>query len=380
MAGISGVGSAVGRAGRPAHQRQVTLSDVARAAAVSMTTVSHVINATRHVAPATAERVQRAIADLHYEVNSAARTLKSGRTHIIGLLITDITNPHYGVLARGVEQAATEAGYQIILCNSDENPVTELECLRVLRGKGVDGVLLVPTGVRHPYFDQFADAGIPLVFIDRLVAGWRADAVLPDNVGGAHAAVSHLIQLGHTRIGIIARLSRGGVPSQRLQGYRQALRDQGIAEDPDLVRDTNSRREDAFHRTLEMLELPRPPTAIFAAHHLTTIGALAALAFSGKRIPDDVAIVGFGDFEWAPFMRPPLTTIVQPAAEIGRKAVERLIARIEHRHARAPRRQVLPVRLAVRESCGATPQPRPRDLEQLFSGWIERGQHAHSNA
>jgi LacI family transcriptional regulator len=372
VCGTEVVNSTVARS-RQADQRSVTLNHVARQAGVSVTTVSHVINGTRHVAPETVERVQRAIADLNYEVNSAARSLKSGRSRIIGVLITDITNPHYGALVRGVEEAATRAGYQIILCNSDENPTTELECLRVLRGKGVDGVLLVPTGVRHPYFDQLAEFGVPLVFIDRVVSGLRADAVLPDNVGGAKAAASHLIQLGHRRIGIIARLTRGGVPSQRLQGYRRALREHAIPEDPDLIRDGNSRREDGFQRTLELLDLPRPPSAIFAAHNLTTIGALAALAFSGKRIPDDVAIVGFGDFEWAAFMRPPLTTVVQPAAEVGRKGVELLLARIERRAARASRRVVLPAHLAVRESCGASPQPRSHDMERLFSGWVERG-------
>lgn len=213
----------------------VTLIDVARLAGVSVTTVSHVINETRYVAPDTTERVERAIAELGYEANSAARSLKSGRSRIIGLLITDITNPHYGMLVRGVEEATRQAGYQIILCNSDENPTTELECLRLLPRQGR-----------------------------------RRDPA------GTDRCASRLLL---------------------------ALSDHGLAEDPELIRDGNSRREDGFQRMLELLDLAKPPTAIFSAHNLTTIGALAALEFRGMHIPEDMAVVGFGDFEWAHFMR-----------------------------------------------------------------------------
>jgi DNA-binding LacI/PurR family transcriptional regulator len=341
---------------------------VAREAGVSATTVSHVINGTRFVAAETVERVHRAIEKLRYEVNYNARNLKNGRSRVIGLLVSDVTNPHFSGVVRGVEDVANRAGYHMILCNTDEDPQKELAYLRVLRGKGADGALLVPTGPRHDYLDHLVQAGFPLVFVDRALPGLPCDAVMADNVGGAREAVSHLIALGHRQIGIIARVERGGVPSQRLQGYQAALRDHGIAEDPGLVRDANARREEGFRETLALLALDAPPTAIFAAHNLTTLGALAALDARGRRVPDDVALIGFGDFEWAPLMRPRLTTVVQPEYEVGAQAAEWLIERIERRDdaSPAPRRAVLPVRLAVRESCGASGYSHASDFERLF--------------
>ncbi len=180
----------------------ITLNDVARAAGVSATTVSHVINGTRFVAPATTERVMWAIEQLRYEVNFNARNLKTGRSQVIGVLISDVTNPHFSGVVRGVEDVATRAGYQMILCNTDEDPDKELTYLRMLRSKGVDGALMVPTGVRHDYMDHLVQAAFPLVFVDRVLPDVPCDAVLADNVGGAHAAVSHLIRLGHQRIGV----------------------------------------------------------------------------------------------------------------------------------------------------------------------------------
>ena len=344
----------------------ITLNDVARAAGVSATTVSHVINGTRFVAPETTERVLRAIEQLRYEVNFNARNLKTGRSQAIGVLISDVTNPHFSGVVRGVEDVATRAGYQMILCNTDEDAEKELTYLRMLRSKGVDGALMVPTGARHDYLDHLVQAAFPLVFVDRVLPDVPCDAVLADNVGGAHQAVSHLIRLGHRRIGIIARVQRGGMPSQRLQGYRDALRAHGIEEDPALIRDANARREEGFEQTIVLLDLPEPPTAIFSTHNLTTMGALAALDARGRRIPEDVALVGFGDFEWAPLMRPRLTTVVQPEHAAGARAAELLIDRIERRTGEPPRRVVLPVELAVRESCGASGYSRVPDLERLF--------------
>src|SRR5919202_1176657 len=231
-------------------------------------------------------------------------------------------------VVRGVEDVATRAGYQMILCNTDEDPQKELTYLRMLRSKGVDGALMVPTGVRHDYLDHLVQAAFPLVIIDRV--------------------------------------QRGGIPSQRLQGYRDALREHGIGEDLALIRDANARREEGFEQTVALLDLAEPPTAIFSTHNLTTIGALAALDAQGRRIPDDVAVVGFGDFEWAPLMRPRLTTVVQPEHAAGARAADLLIDRIERRSGEPPRRVVLPVQLAVRESCGASGYSRVPDLERLF--------------
>lgn len=343
-----------------------TIADVAREAGVSTTTVSHALNGTRFVAEATRRRIDDAVERLQYEVNSVAQSLKRDKSDAIGLLITDISNPFFTSLVRGVEDVANRAGYSVILCNTDEDPAKELTYLRVLRRKRVDGILLAPTGTRQPLLDGLVDDGFPVVCIDRPSPGSPCDAVLVDNVGGARAAVQHLIRLGHRRVGVISGLAPVGTSSERLDGYREALRDHGIPEDPALVREGNSRLDGGYRRVLELLDLPAPPTAVFTTNNLMTLGALGALQARGVRVPDDVAVVGFDDFEWAVVLRPRLTTVAQPTYEIGETAARLLLDRVERKSDGAPRRVVLPTRLLVRESCGADSQPEPQELEDVF--------------
>lgn len=345
-----------------------TIDDVAREAGVSISTVSHVINGTRFVADPTKERVLGAIELLRYEPSSVAQSLKRDKSQAIGLLITDISNPFFTSLVRGVEDVASQAGYSVILCNTDEDPHKELSYLRVLRRKRVDGILLAPTGTRQPYLDALVEAGFPVVCIDRLSPGHACDAVLVENVAGAHAAVEHLIRLGHRRVGVISGLAPVGTSSERLEGYRQALRAHDLAEDPRLVREGNSRLDGGYRRMLELLDLSTPPTAVFTTNNLMTLGALAALQARGVRVPDDLAVVGFDDFEWAVVLRPRLTTVAQPTYEIGTTAANLLLERVEKRSDDPPRRVVLATRLLVRESCGAGSHPDEQELEDVFGG------------
>jgi DNA-binding LacI/PurR family transcriptional regulator len=339
---------------------------VAREAGVSMTTVSHALNGTRFVAEETKQRIFAAVERLKYEVNSVAQSLKSDKSHAIGLLITDISNPFFTSLVRGVEDVANRAGYSVILCNTDEDSEKELSYLRMLRRKRVDGILLAPTGTRQPFMDAVVEGGFPVVCIDRRSPGAPCDTVLVDNVGGARAAVDHLIDLGHRRIGVISGLAPVGTSSERLAGYREALRAHGLREDPALVQEGNSRLDGGYHRMLELLDLPTPPTAVFTTNNLMTLGALGALQARGVGVPDDVAVVGFDDFEWAVVLRPRLTTVAQPTYEIGETAARLLLERIEKKPDVAPRRVVLPTRLLVRESCGAGGQPGKQELEDVF--------------
>jgi LacI family transcriptional regulator len=339
---------------------------VARAAGVSTATVSHVLNGTRFVADATQRRVRQAIEDLHYEVNSVAQSLARNRSQVVGLVVSDIANPYFTALVRGVEDVARHGGYTVILCNTDDDPATELGYLELLRRKRADGILLAPTGVRHAYLDRLVESAFPLVFFDRIVPGVPGDAVLLDNVDGAYRIVRHLIRLGHRRIGIVAGLRRVGTSTERLEGYRRALREAGIAEEAELIREGNSRLDGGYARTLELLDLPDPPRAIFATNNLMTLGAIAALQSRGIRVPRDVAVVGFDDFEWAMILRPRLTTVAQPTYEIGRAAAELLIERIEQRRVGEPRRVVLSPRLMIRESCGAGSGPKDAELARAF--------------
>lgn len=333
--------------------RPATLVDVAREAGVSLATASHVINGTRFVSDETKQRVLRAVESLNYEINSVARSLKRNRSQVIGLLISDISNPYFTSLVRAVEDVAHGAGYSVMLCNTDEDPAKELRYLHVLRQKRVDGVLIAPTGSRHRYLEHLIESGFPVVCFDRVLPDLRCDAVTLDNVGGAHQAVCHLIRLGHRRIGIIAGLARVGTTAERLTGYRRALAEYGIQEEPELVRGADGRLDGGRQQAETLLDLANPPSAIFATNNLMTLGALVALQLRGIRVPDDVSLVGFDDFEWTVVLQPRLTTVAQPTYDIGKIAARMLIERVEHRTSDGPRRVILPPHLIVRQSCGS---------------------------
>jgi LacI family transcriptional regulator len=334
---------------------------------VSSATVSHVLNGTRYVAKETDARVRQAMDELRYEVNSVAQSLKLNRSRMLGLIVSDIANPFFTALVRGVDDVARSRGYTLILCNSELDPEQELRYLRLLRQKRADGMVLASTGVYHRYYDQLIEGGCPLVCVDQAIAGLACDAVLLDNEAGAYDAVTHLIRLGHRRIGIVGGAPVVATSGERLAGYRRALREHNLAEDLELVREGNSRMNGGYDRTLELVDLPRPPSAIFTTNNLTTLGAMAALRRRGLRVPDDVAVVGFDDFEWTEFFQPRLTTVAQPTDEFGRSAGELLIARIEHGMADKPKRVVLSPRLIVRESCGAGSLADSSDLERIFA-------------
>jgi LacI family transcriptional regulator len=345
---------------------RATIGDVAREAGVSITTVSHTLNGTRFVAEPTRLRVLAAVERLSYEVNSVAQSLKRNRSHAIGLVITDISNPFFTSLVRGIEDVANQAGYSVILCNTDEDPAKELTYLRMLSRKRVDGIVVAPTGTPSAFIDGLIESGFPLVCIDRASPGAPCDIVLVDNVGGARSATEHLIGLGHRRIGIISGLAPVGTSSERLAGYRAALAGAGIAEQPALVRAGNSRMDGGYRRMLELLDLPARPSALFVTNNLMTLGALGALQARGVRVPEDVALIGFDDFEWAVVLRPRLTAVAQPTYEIGETAARMLLDRVEGDPPPEPRRVVLPTRLIVRESCGADRQAHPAELEDVF--------------
>jgi DNA-binding LacI/PurR family transcriptional regulator len=345
---------------------RATIIDVAREAGVSTTTVSHVLNGTRSVAEPTRQRVQAAIERLSYEVNSLAQSLRSDRSQTIGLLVTDISNPFFTSLVRGVEDVANAADYSVMLCNTDEKPDKELTYLRMLRRKRVDAILMASTGVPQPLVDQLIGLGFPLVYFDRPAPGAASDTVVVDNIGGARDAVAHLLQLGHRRVGVISGLSGVGTTDERLDGYMRAMAEHRLPVDQALIRLGNSRLDGGFREMLALLDLPTPPTAVFTTNNLMTLGALGALQSRQVSVPDEMAIVGFDDFEWAAVLRPRLTAVAQPTYEIGSTATRMLIERIESRGGPEPRRVVLPTRLIVRESCGGAGPVCPDELEDVF--------------
>jgi LacI family transcriptional regulator len=338
-------------AGRPA-----TIKDVAAHAGVSVATVSAVINSNKYVSPGLAQRVYESITALDYERNGLAQGLKKHTSHTIGLIISDITNPFFTSVVRGVEDVANARGYSLILGNTDEDPKKEMSYMRLLESKRVDGLIVAVTLGNHAYLRSWPTHRLPLVGIDRIPSELGIDAVLLDNVAGAQQAVEYLITLGHERIGIVAGLPGIITTQERLTGYKQALEAHGIPLDPALIVEGNSRIEGGERGALQLLtqETARP-TALFVTNGLMIIGALQALNRVGLRCPQDVALVGFDDFAWAAVMHPQLTTVCQPTYEIGQKAAQLLFERLEKRDA-APQVVRLQPQLIIRESSGAALQ------------------------
>ena len=329
-----------------------TVQDVARRAGVSTATVSYALNGTRYVSDALRDRVLAAARELHYEPNAAARTLRSNRSATIGLLISDLRNPFFTEALRGIEDLAQSRGYTVILANSEEDPVRETACLRALRARHVDGLILASAGDRYAELDELVQASFPIVLLDRDVAGLNVSAVMLDNVAAARAAVRHLIDLGHRRVGMVMGRPQISSTNERRAGYVQALAEARLSLDDALVVSGGSTIEGGAAAADVLLQRRFPPTAIFVANNLMTIGALAAIERHGLTVPRDIAVVGFDDFPWADVLRPRLTTIAQPLYELGRTAAEVLLEQLSGSGAQ-PRRVRLPGTLVIRDSSGA---------------------------
>ena len=326
-----------------------TIRDVAREAGVSVATVSHVINGTRPVAPETAARVRRTMEALDYHPNAVAQSLRTRKTHAIGAVVSDITNPFFATLVRGAEDAAIEAGYSLIVCNSDESPEKEDRYVRLLRRRQLDGLLISPVGDGSgKAVQELPQWKVPFVFIDRRAKGINADAVLSDNIGGAYQATKHLIERGHRRIGIILGIKGATTTEERLAGYQKALEEVGLPFSNELVTYGGYRVEGGRKMTEKLLSLPEPPTAIFSMNNLMTVGVLKVLAQRQIVIPHDMAVVSFDDLDLGELFQPPLTAVNQNPYEIGKIAMGILLSRFSGEDEREEIR--VPVELKIRGS------------------------------
>jgi len=330
----------------------VTIKDVAKEANVSFSTVSRVIRDAKNVHPETRKRVLRAIKKLNYHVDAGARGMVKRQTKTIGVCISDIANPYYPPLVRGVENTINKFGYNLLLCDTDENPEKEEIYLKLLLEKRVDGLIIAPTGQGISYLKEFVKRNIPIVFIDRKIEGIPADVVCADNVQGAFSAVEHLIKLGHKRVAMIAGLKAVTTTQERIKGYLDALSSHNIKTDNSLIVEGSSKIEEGIKATEILFKLEYPPTAIFSSNNLMTLGALIALKRLGKNVPKDVAIVGFDDLEWAEVLDPPLTAVSQPTYTIGATAAQLLIQRLSKEGPVKKQTIILKTELIIRRSCG----------------------------
>ena len=327
-----------------------TIRDVAERAGVSVATVSRILNGTVRVNPRLVERVRAAIDELQYRPSRAARSLRANRSTIIGLLISDIRNPFFTELVRGVEDAAQRNGYSLVLCNSDENPAKERQYIEVLYAEQVAGAIIVPTRERQPGLRLLWEHKVPVVAVDRRIQDHHTDVVLVDNVRGASEAVAHLIANGYRRIGLITGPLTTTTGRERRDGYRQALRMAGLPHDPALERCGSFKEESGRRLTAELLDATPPPEALFLANNLLTMGALEELYVRGLRVPDDIAVVCFDELPWAALSAVSLTTVTQPVYDLGSTAALRLFQRLHSPGACARQEIVLAPTLCIRGS------------------------------
>ena len=338
-----------------------TIKDVARAAGVSVATVSAVANGTKYVSEPLARRVRHAIDATGYQPHGVARSLKNGTTQTLGLIVTDITNPFFTAVARSVEDAAHLAGYAVVLCNSDEDVEKERVYLQLMRRRRVDGLIWAPAGDIASYKDFRASQRAPTILLDRQIAGMPMDAVVVDNVRATREAIEHLIGLGHRRIALITGLPHLSTSRERLQGYREAMAAHALKPSPLLVVQGNFRSENAHDAALGLLGMDPRPTAVFASNNLMAIGLLRAIRELGLRCPEDISVAAFDDFEEASLFTPGLTTIAQPTTAIGAKAVEIALKRIGQREdGHSPEVAKMQAVLHLRGSCGPPGDRPPR--------------------
>ena len=332
-----------------------TMRDVAELAGVSLTTVSHVINRTRFVSDDVTGRVLTAMEQLQYRPNELARSLRRGQTNTLGLILPDSANPYFAEIGHAIEATSSELGYNVILCNTHGDETKEEHYVNVLRNKQVDGILFVAAGDQAQSIIPTLGEDFPVLLVDRELVGVRTDVISVDNHLGGLLAGRHLLELGHRRIACISGPSRVRPSAERISGYTQALEEAGLSFDPDLFRMGDFHPNSGYQATLDLLQLPDPPTAIFTCNDLMAIGVIRAASELGLRVPDDLSLVGFDDIELASYTIPPLTTISQPINQMGAIAAKTLITHIEEDGSPEPTRRLLPVELVVRGSTGACP-------------------------
>lgn len=333
-----------------------TIADVARAAGVSTATVSRVLNGNTEVNEVLAGRVRAAVSQLDYRPSRIARSLRTRRTSIWGMIISDIRNPFFTDMVRGVEDVAYANGYSLVLCNAEEDSAKEADYLQLALAEHMAGVILTPTSATKTDVTPLLERGVALVTVDRKLSGGQVDRVLIDNAGGAEMAVSHLVDRGYWRIACISGRTEVSTGSERLEGYKAGLRAHGIRVSRKLIAYGDFREPGGKAAMDELLARPERPDAVFVANNLMTLGALEAIAEAGLRVPEDIAVVGFDDVAWAALLRPPLTTIAQPTYEVGAETARMLLQRIGG-YVGPARELMLSPALRVRASSAAVLRP-----------------------
>lgn len=328
---------------------KITIYDVAEKAGVSISTVSRVINNTGRISKKTKKKVLEVIESLGYQPSLVASALTGKRTRTIGLIIPDVANPFFAEIARRVEDRGRELGFNLLMCNTENNPDTEEMYLSLLKQKSVDGIIIGTTTKNHAVLKGLLQEQLPIALIAQDIPELTIDVVSVDDFLGGYQATSHLVSLGHKKIAImLGNLSRTS-DKYRLQAFRQVLEENGLDFDEQLVLQTDYSLEDGKRAALELLSSPHRPTAIFACFDFLAIGVYQAAKALGLHIPNDLSVVGFDNTILASIVDPPLTTIAQPIDEMGRQVMDLLVREIEGEKS-TKQRVILPPELIVRDS------------------------------
>lgn len=348
-----------------------TLNDVAQEAGVSRATAARALGGYGSVSPAARARILAAAESLHYRANKLARSMITGTTGTIGVIVADIELAFFARAVRGIADAAAAEGFEVILANSDEDEVKERAALGVLLEKRVDGLIVAPaSSARNEHLADLVQQGLPLVLLDRGSTAVGGDVVVVDNHRATKNAVHHLVALGHRRVAIVVEretaldaraavrrkpaLADAMTSTLREVGWAAGLVEAGLPVEDRMIRRTLYDRDSARQETAAALAMADPPTAIITTDETMTLGTLEAVLDAGLRIPEDVSVIGFDDPSWTTLLRPPLTVIAQPVYELGVTATQRLLGRIGGDE-RPPEVVVLDTSLVIR---GSTAPPR----------------------
>jgi LacI family transcriptional regulator len=330
-----------------------TIRDVAKRAGVAPITVSRVINNSGYVSQEKRDRVETAIAELDYVPNILARSFRSKQTRTIALILTDITNPFWTDVAHGVEDAAREHNFNVILCNTNESESRQVEYVSVLMQKQVDGILLVPARSTSEATGAIQKQGIAVVVLDRHVPATDVDMVRCDSEGGAYQLVRHVLSLGHRRVAVLTGPKDVSSARDRVVGYRRAFREANIDIIENLIFYGKFIQTSGYEMAQRALLATPQPTALFATNNFIAIGAWRALRDAGLRIPQDITLVAFDDLPAGLVVDPFLTVAAQPGYEMGKQATELLLDRLTNDTPTEPQCIVLPTQLIIRHSSGA---------------------------
>ncbi|WP_332698679.1 LacI family DNA-binding transcriptional regulator [Halalkalibacter lacteus] len=330
-----------------------SIKDVAKVANVSTATVSHVINGTRFVSETTKVRVFQAMKELDYKPNLVAKSLRSRKSMIIGLIVPmvymDTSNFFFMAIANGIETIVKQKGYNLILGNSHEDLKTELEQIKLFNTQLIDGLIIAPTAEDVTEYDEVFSGDYPVIFIDRKPKGYDGDLVMANSYQGTFEAIETLIKKGHEKIGFITGHLGMTTSDDRLTGYKKAHEKNKLTVEPSLIKEGTPSFEEGYKQAKELVN-KKAVTSLFVSNNVMTMGALRFLNEKQIKIPDEIAIIGFDDYDWMKITTPPLAVVEQPSYEIGEKAVHILLNRIKKGNERNKESVLLPTQFISRGS------------------------------